>query len=177
MENVASLKASWHARCTDIRELEQIPWIVCPFPLPGISRTVGLPMDVDRISIFVGLNGFGFRRDIGTCSGLQDYGIVEDFEHCTILFSSSLYPSTKTSDGIARGLRRDFGLVGFGCRRRRQENWACLRVWGASCDLLCVVARDWCVPVPVCRCASVLSRLREDCNPGAILDNGAILAR
>ena len=89
MENVASLKASWLARCTDIRELEQIPWIVCPFPLPGISRTVGLPMDfrvaklmdVDRISIFVGLNGFGFRRDIGTCSGLQDYGIVEDFDH------------------------------------------------------------------------------------------------
>ena len=102
MENVASLKASWHARWTDIRELEQIPWIVCPFLLPGISRTVGLPMDVDGISIFVGLNGFGFRRDIGTCSGLQDYGIVEDFEHCTILFSSSLYPSAKTSDGIAR---------------------------------------------------------------------------
>ena len=113
MENVASLKASWLARCTDIRELEQIPWIVCPFPLPGISRTVGLPMDVDRISIFVGLNGFGFRRDVGTCSGLQDYGIVEDFEHCTILFSSSLYPSTKEDcEGILDWL--DLGIGGEG---------------------------------------------------------------
>ena len=72
MENVASLKASWHARCTDIGELEQIPWIVCPFLLPGISRTVGLPMDVDRISIFVGLNGFGFRRDYVGITGLRD---------------------------------------------------------------------------------------------------------
>ena len=71
-------------------------------------RIVGLPMDfraaklsdVDRISVFVGLNKFGFRRDIGTCSGLQDYRIVEDFEHCAILFSSS----AKTSDGSAREL-------------------------------------------------------------------------
>ena len=97
----------------DIGELEQIPWIVCPFLLPGISRTAGLPMDVDRISIFVGLNGFGFRRDVGTCSGLQDYGIVEDFEHCTILFSSSLYPSTKEDcEGILDWL--DLGIGGEG---------------------------------------------------------------
>ena len=65
---------------------------------------------MDRISIFVGLNKFGFRRDIGTCSGLQDYRIVEDFEHCAILFSSSLYPYALSSASVAVGLWPDCRL-------------------------------------------------------------------
>ena len=58
---------------------------------------------VDRICIFVSLK---CACKVRIMERGRHYRIGEDFEHCTILFSSSYYPSTKSSPRIAEDCGR-----------------------------------------------------------------------